>query len=339
MREFVSVIIPCRNESAFLGACLDSVLAADYPRERMEVVVADGMSEDGTRELIERYTARDARVRRVDNPQRITPVALNRAVAASRGEIILRLDAHAEMAPHHISRAVDYLRSSAADNVGGGIETVARDRGPFAEPIRMVLAHRFGVGNSHFRTGAAAPRWVDTVFGGCWRREVFDRLGGFNEKLVRGQDLEFNLRLRNSGGRILLAPDLETRYYARATLPSFWRHNWSNGVWVLLAFAFSEVMPVRLRHLAPLAFVCALGLGTAAVGFAHWILPAIALPYLALNLGASTQAAWRERNWKLLFLLPVTFLSLHVPYGAGSLWGALQAAAIAFRKLLPERAQ
>jgi succinoglycan biosynthesis protein ExoA len=183
------VIVPCRDEQNWVGYCLDSVLASEYPASRMEVVVADGMSRDGTRAIVESYAARDQRVRLIDNPERITPVALNRAVEAARGDIILRLDAHAQIAPEYVRRGVADLDSTGADNVGGAMRTVARDSGPFAEAIRIVLTHQFGVGNSRFRTGSERPRWVDTVFGGCWRRQVFHKIGKFNERLVRSQDM------------------------------------------------------------------------------------------------------------------------------------------------------
>lgn len=327
MTPFVSVIVPCRNEEAFLGACLDSILRSDYPAPRMEVLVADGRSEDGTRALIERYAAEDVRVRHIDNPERITPVALNRAIAVARGEIVMRLDAHATIAADYIPLAVDYLKSSGADNVGGSMRTLPLGAGPFAEPIRIVLTHRFGVGNSHFRTGTNLPRWVDTVFGGCWRREIFDRVGLFNEKLERSQDIEFSLRLRRAGGRILLVPAMEASYYARATLAAFLRHNWINGIWAVVPFAYSQGAPVRWRHLVPLALVAALIL-TAFTGGLEFV----ATPYLLLNLAASFEEACKERKAGLALLLPMTFAGLHLAYGAGSLWGAIRLAGIVVNK-------
>jgi len=330
MTPFVSVIVPCRNEAVYLGACLDSILRSDYPPLRMEVLVADGRSEDGTQALIEQYAARDARVRHIDNPERVTPVALNRGILAARGEIVMRLDAHATIAADYMSLAVEYLKSSGADSVGGSMRTLPQGAGPFAEPIRIVLTHRFGVGNSHFRTGTGSPRWVDTVFGGCWRREIFDRVGLFNEKLERSQDLEFSLRLRRAGGKILLVPDMETRYYARATLAGFWRHNWINGVWAVLPFAYSSGVPVRWRHLVPLIFVTAL-IGSAFTRGVAWI----AAPYMLLTLAASFQAACRERKFGLALRLPVAFASLHLAYGAGSLWGAIRLAGIKVRRMGP----
>jgi glycosyltransferase involved in cell wall biosynthesis len=329
MKPFVSVIIPCRNEEAFLARALDSVLKNDYPPDRMEVIVADGMSSDGTRDQIQAYSSLDSRVRLVDNPARITSAALNRAIEGSRGEIILRMDAHSAISSDYVSKAAGYLESTGAWNVGGVMHTIAEGDGPFAEPIRLVLTHRFGVGNSLFRTGSNVPRWVDTVFGGCWPREVFRRVGGFNPNLVRSQDMEFNVRLRRAGGRILLAPDLESRYWARANLAYFVRHNWDNGVWAVLPFAYSEGSPVRIRHLVPLGFVVSLALSILTLFIStKWIALPIAVSgsYLGVNLAVSCVLGIQTRSLRNALLLPIAFASLHWVYGAGRLWGSARLA-------------
>ena len=314
MKPFVSIIIPCRNEAAYLGRCLDSILANDYPPDRLEILVADGMSRDGSREIAARYPP----VRIIDKARGATPAALNLAIDQARGDVILRLDAHSAIAPDYISRSVERLESGAADNVGGAMITEPSTHGLFAEPIRVALSTWFGVGNSRFRTGALQPGYVDTVFGGCWRREVFSRIGKFNERLLRGQDLEFNLRLRRAGGKILLDPAIRSRYFARATLRAFARHNWTNGVWAILPFAYSATTPVRWRHVAPLGLVLTLLFAP------RPIREAAAALYLASNLTFSIAAAVREKKARLAALLPCTYMTLHFCYGAGSLWGALR---------------
>ena len=328
----VSVIIPCRNEAQSIERCLRSVLASEYPRDRLEVIVADGMSTDGTREQVDGFVARDPRVRRIDNPGRSTPQALNRAIADAQGELILRLDAHAGIATDYIARAVRNIESSGADCVGGAMRTVAPGPGIFAEPIRIALTSPFGVGNAVFRTnsgnGSDAPRWVDAVFGACWKRAVFERIGGFDERLERSQDIEFSSRLRRVGGKILLSPEMRIDYYTRTTLSAFWRKNWSNGVWAILPFAHVSGAAVRWRHLAPLALVLGLGLSAAAsawtgIGWLGW---SVAAPYAAATLAACVHAAWKERSMALLFLMPVAFAGLHLAYGTGSLWGCVRLA-------------
>ena len=325
MKPFLSVVIPCRNEARSLGRCLASVMASDYPAERMEVLVVDGASTDGTREVIAAWAASYKQIRMVENPQGTTPAALNRGLDGARGEVIARVDAHAAVTPGYLSRAVEHLESSGADNVGGCMRTCAQQDGLWAGPVIAALTHPFGVGGSQFRIGGREsgekPRWVDTVFGGCWRRDVFEQVGRFNERLLRGQDMELNQRLRRAGGRILLAPDLVSEYYARTDLRSFWKHNWDNGVWAVLPFAHSQGAPVRARHLAPLGLVLAI-----------LAIPWMATIYVTANLAVSAQVAWRERSWRYLAQMPVAFASLHLPYGAGSLWGALRLAAIWIRR-------
>jgi glycosyltransferase involved in cell wall biosynthesis len=329
LAPLVSVIVPCRNEARFIGGCLRSILGSDYSRRRLEVIVADGRSDDGTRSILNHFAALDSRLRLIDNPEQTTPFALNRAIAAAQGEIVIRFDAHAVMPPDYIRRCVDLLESTGADNAGGAIRTVAQPGGLFAGPIVEALSSRFGVGNSQFRTcsGERGARPADTVFGGCWRRELFSRVGGFNERLARSQDIEFNLRVARAGGRIMLDPQIVCDYYARANLLSFAAHNFSNGVWAVLPFGLSEIVPVRPRHLIPLAFVASLA--------ASVLLPfpwsiAIASLYAAANLAVSARAAIARRSATYLALLPVAFASLHVAYGLGSTWGCVR---LAVRKI------
>ena len=353
---FVSVVVPVRNERGFVACCLDSILANDYPPERLEVLVVDGLSDDGTRAVAERYAARYPGVRVLDNPMKITPAALNLGVRAARGDVIVRCDAHARLAPDYITQCVAWIGASGADNVGGRMRTLPRGGGLGAQAVAAALGHRFGVGNSAFRTAAGEPRWVDTVFGGCYRREVFGRVGEFNERLPRGQDMEFNLRLKRAAGRTLLVPSIRCDYFARCDPRSFLAHSWTNGVWAVRPFVESEIVPVRPRHLVPLAFVLALGLAVAIWGAAHGLglpqLRAVGLPslgveglgprpllllvtcYLAVALAASTQLAWRRRDAHIALVLPAVFLSLHLAYGLGSAWGVVGAAATIVRRAI-----
>ncbi len=331
MRPFVSVIVPCRNEAASLGRCLLSILGADYPRDRMEVIVADGMSDDGSRRSLDALAQNDARVRVIDNPARITPVALNRAIEAARGDFILRVDAHSTIAPNYISTLIDFLTENpAAWGAGGRMHTQPESTGIFSTPIAIVLTHRFGVGNSTFRTDGTSTQQVDTVFNCCWPREVFHRVGLFHEQLVRSQDIEMSSRIARGGGRLWLVPQAETTYFARTRFAAYLRHNFSNGVWSLVPAVYLGHLPVSWRHLVPLAFVSALLLSTliaAIVPSLHWLPLSVALPYIELNLSISIYTAWRHRQPALAPLLPITFAGLHLAYGAGSLWGALRVAA------------
>ena len=318
---FLSVLVPCRNEARFLAGCLESILANDYPVNRMEVLVIDGVSSDDTSHVIEKFSARDARIRYLKNPSQTAPHALNLGIQEARGVLIARVDAHATVAVNYFSRCVARLEETGADNVGGAMRTVAQDQGFWSEPILAALGHRFGVGNSYFRVGSSEARWVDTVFGGCWRRSVFTRVGVFNPLLRRSQDMEFSLRLKAAGLRTLLAPDIHCDYYARTRLGSFVRHNFLNGEWAILPFAFSTLIPVSLRHLIPLVFVVALAGCVLAASWSIVPLQWVGLSYLTVNAMASMQIAARKQRPIMVIFMPVVFSLLHVSYGFGSLSG------------------
>ena len=346
---FVTVLVPCRNEQAFIAGCLDSIVHNGYPADRLLVLVVDGMSDDGTRAVLKVYARDQPCVRVIDNHGRTTPQALNLGLREARGSVVFRVDAHACLAPGYLRRCVDALQESGADVVCGIMRTVASTASPMGRAIAAALGHPFGVGNSYFRIHVSRPTWVDTVFCGCYRREAFDRVlasdpgagheaergrdsasetrGPFNVALVRGQDMDFSVRLRKAGGRMLLLPDISTDYYARSTIRSFWTQNWSNGVWAILPFAYSSGTSISLRHLIPLGFVLSL-VATAAAGLvlpaSLWVSAGIMSLYGLVNLTASLQAAWRERSMGLGILLPFVFLTLHVGYGIGSLWGVMR---------------
>jgi glycosyltransferase involved in cell wall biosynthesis len=339
MKPFVSVIVPCRNEAVSLGRSIRSILAQDYPADRMEVIVSDGRSTDTSLDVL--ASSADPRLRVIDNPERVTPFALNRAIQASRGDFILRIDAHSTIEPGYLSALVTFLEEHPqAWGAGGVMRTEPETPGPFRRAIPLVLSHRFGVGNSRFRTGGAAldqPQRVDTVFNCCWRRDVFLRVGLFHEQLVRSQDIEMSARIGRAGGTLWMIPAARTTYFARVAFAGYLRHNWLNGIWSLLPAAYLGSLPVGWRHLIPMIFVasvCSLMAAALATGL-YWLPLLPAIPYLLVNVLASFAAAWRERDPRLAALLPITFAGLHVPYGAGSIWGALRAAAHWFHPSTP----
>lgn len=321
---FVSAVVACRNEVAHIERCVRSLLDADYPPRLLEVLIVDGHSDDGTRELVVAMAANEPRVRLVDNPRRITPVAFNRGIAAAAGDVILIIGSHSHYPPSYARVLVNWLVGSEADVVGGVCQTQPAGHGVMARAIAAGLSHRFGVGNAHFRTGVTSPRWVDTVAFGCYRRDVFQRIGGFDEELVRNQDDELNLRLGQRGGRLLLVPDVSSVYQARDSLGKLWRMYWQYG--------YCKPLVVRkvggvltARQLVPALFVAALMLSVVAL-----TTPLGAIP-LALIVGsyalASVVAALLVRphhGWPVAFALPVVFAVLHVGYGVGFLRGTMR---------------
>jgi cellulose synthase/poly-beta-1,6-N-acetylglucosamine synthase-like glycosyltransferase len=259
------VIIPCRNEAGFIDQCLDSLLANDIDQSRLQVLVIDGQSTDGTRDTVRAYAERYPFVTMLDNPKRHTPTALNIGIDHAEGEVIVRLDAHAVYPKDYVRRLVESLHRYEADNVGGAMRAVSRSSSLLGRALAAVSSHPFGVGNAHFRIGAEAPREVDTVPFGCYRRDVFDRVGRFNEHLTRSQDYDFNLRLRRAGGRIVLVPDIVCEYLIRSTIADFGRHRLRDGFWLLYPLRFG-VKTYGPRHLVPAAFV----LGIIALASFSW---------------------------------------------------------------------
>jgi glycosyltransferase involved in cell wall biosynthesis len=320
----VSVIIPCRNEEKFIAKCLDSVILQDFPKEHLEILVIDGASQDRTPAIVKNYAKKYDFIKLLENPKKYTPFGLNIGLKTSRGEIIIRVDSHASYEKDYISKCVRYLREYKADNVGGIIKTLPAKDTPQAKAVAFCLSHFFGVASS-FRRGSKKVMEADTVFGGCYKREVFEKIGYFNEKLTRSQDLEFNLRLKAAGGKIILAPDIVAFYYPSSDFGNFLAHNFKDGVWVTYPLKFG-IRVFKLRHLIPLIFVLALVLTLIFSPFSFWSRLFFVLTfgsYLILNLFFSFGVALRH-GLRYFFLMPIAFSSRHFGYGLGSVWGLVK---------------
>ncbi|MFN6945109.1 MAG: glycosyltransferase family 2 protein [Cytophagaceae bacterium] len=327
MNEFprVSVIIPCRNEESFIGQCLDSIIANDYPKDKLEIIAVDGLSEDGTKEIIKKYTKIFPNIKLFDNPQRTVPFALNIGIINARGDIIVRMDAHNTYEKDYISKCVKYLKEYDADNVGGISRTLPGDTTQIAQSIAIALSNPFGVGNAYFRIGSREPKYVDTVPFGCYKKSVFEKIGLFNENLVRNQDIEFNIRLKNAGGKILLVPDIISYYHARPTLKVFAKNNFWNGFWVLYSLRFAK-LPFSVRHLIPFLFVLSLSGGiifSIVFNPLIYLFIFVALSYLSLNMFFSFKLSLKY-GFKYFILLILSFMTLHFSYGAGSICGLIR---------------
>ncbi|PYO94218.1 MAG: hypothetical protein DMD62_06375 [Gemmatimonadetes bacterium] len=318
----VTVILPCRNEAAHISACLDSILESAHPAERLEILVVDGMSDDGTRELVDLYAKKYARIRLLDNPQRIVPMALNIGIRAATGDVIVRMDGHVVYPPEYIPRLVDALLSDGADNVGGCLITLPADGSPVAQAIAIAMAHPFGVGNVRFRVGAREACDVDTVPFGCFRRSLFQRVGMFDEELVRNQDDEFSHRIITRGGRVRLIPDVVCYYYARGSLRKAARMFYQYGAFKpLVARKVGRIMTVR--QLVPALFV--LSLIASALFAMLWppfaVLTAGILAAYAFCIGAFAVPVARSHGLRTALWLAVALPVIHVSYGCGFLRG------------------
>jgi len=320
-----SIIIPVRNEEKNIARCLDAVLANDYPKDKLEIVIVDGQSTDNTSTVIQDYVNahRHIRITVLENPQKITPTALNIGIKYSRGSIIAVVGAHNYISDNYILTAVGYLQENKADCIGGIGICIPVGKGLISESISLAAKSSFGVGGG-FRTNRAKKTvHVDTVPSPVYKREVFEKIGFFNVKLVRNQDIEFNLRLKRGGGKVLLVPDIVSYYYARPDLKGLFKQNFWNGFWVIYSNRFAK-MPFSYKHLVPFAFVLSL-LGSFLLSplwkpFVYMFLAEIAI-YLIANVFFSLKISF-SKGLKLLPVVAVAFATLHFSYGLGSLWGS-----------------
>ena len=314
---FVSVLLAVRNEERHICAALDAVRAQDWPRDRMEILVADGCSTDATRALVERVAARDPRVVLLDNPERFVAQGLNRALQAARGEVIVRVDGHCRIPPGYVRAGVEALASGTLACAGGPVRALGETA--VARTIALAMSTPFGVGGASFRWSREACD-VDHLPFGVWPRRVFERIGGFDEALVRNQDDEFSDRLRRAGGVIRLLPEQLVDYWSRGTLGGLWRQYLGYGFWKVRVIRKRGGWPSSPRHLVPAAFVLGMAAGPLAAALTHTALAAFAVPALyAAFLAAATVVTWLTRGDSACALMPVALPVMHTAYGVGFL--------------------
>ena len=316
----VSVVIPCRNEQDYIGRCLRSLLDQMPPAGGFELIVADGMSTDGTRAILRRFTADHASVRMIDNVKQIVSTGLNEAIAAARGDVIVRADVHTEYAPDYLQQCVRVLEHTGADNVGG--PWILAPRGYVGAAIAVAFASSFGSGGArgHDRNHEGP---VDTVYLGCWRRECFNRVGGFDEELVRNQDDEHNLRLLRAGGTVWQSPVIRSHYYPRESLVLLFQQYMQYGYWKVRVIQ-KHRLPASVRHLVPAVFVST-GLGLTALSLvwpgARTFLGGFVLAYATVSVAVALTISRVDR--RVLPVLPAVFACFHIGYGVGFLRGVL----------------
>lgn len=316
----ISVILPVRNEERYIRACVASVFSQDYPAELMEVLFVDGCSQDRTVELLRGMAKEHPQIRVYNNPNKTVPYAMNIGIRESTAPVIVRLDAHAEYPPDYIRLSVEALLSRDCENAGGVFET--RGRGFMGEAIAEMLKTPLGVGNASYRLSDQAG-YVDTVPFGCFRRELFDRIGGFDERLTRNQDNELNYRIRKSGGKIWMDPRIRVLYYCRDTLRGIMRMGYMNGKWNVITTALVPGA-MGMRHFVPLAFVVCTAVGLLGLLFGNPVLSVLLGLMWGAYLFLDGFYSWTIAKEKGLRFLPVEFIlypAFHFAYGAGSLAG------------------
>jgi len=325
-RPLVSVIVPCYNEEKFIPSLMGCILSQDYPAEKLEIFFIDGMSNDATRELVEKYRSDKPDIHLLLNKQRFVPFALNLGIKNCHGEVIIRMDAHSQYPVNYISTLVRYLLELNADNVGGVWITKPANCSLKALAIAGALSSVFGVGNSYFRIGSSEIRKADTVPYGCFRRGIFDKIGLFDQELLRNQDDEFNARILENGGTIYLIPEVTITYHARPDLTSLIKMFYQYGFFKPLV-NIKLRQPATIRQFIPPLFVLFLLFGW--TGFL--VAPAGGLVFLAGlclyllgDLFFTFKGMVDGRRFLLLFYMPWIFFLVHVAYGWGYLAGTIK---------------
>ena len=320
---FVTIIMPIRNEADFIERAIKSVLGNDYPAEKMEILVVDGMSDDGTREITARLAKADGRIIMLDNPKRIAAAAMNIGLKAARGDLFIRVDGHVEIPADFIAKSIRCLHEHPEAWVAGGYIKTTSDS-YIGQAIGAAMRSPIGVGNSRFRLGDYEG-WVDTLAFGAHYKWIVDRIGYFDEELVRNQDDEFNLRIILAGGKIWMSKAIQSTYFSRGSLYKLWKQYFQYGFWRIRTLQ-KHKRPASFRQLVPLLFVLSLLLMGSA-GFLWkplWILLAIEAVLYVLVLVIGALDVGRKSGWLYTIPAPAVFVILHFAYGLGSLWGIIR---------------
>lgn len=323
MQPFISIIVPCYNEQATIRHLLEAIHAQTYPLQQIEVIIADGLSTDNTRQVIHSFQQEhpDLALRVVDNVARTIPAGLNRALQASRGEIIVRLDAHSMPYPDYLARCVAALQEGRGENVGGVWEIRPGAQTWVAEAIAAAASHPLGVGDALYRLNARRGA-VDTVPFGAFHRSLIEKIGAFDETLLSNEDYEFNARVRLSGGTVWLEPGIRSVYFARATLAQLAQQYWRYGFWKWRMLR-RYPQTLRWRQALPPLFVLSLFGG---IFLSLWF-PGVRLAlllevifYFTALLLASLQLTFRQRKFFFLIGVPLAIATMHLAWGSGFLW-------------------
>jgi succinoglycan biosynthesis protein ExoA len=325
---YVSIIVPCYNEADTIRLLLEAIHWQTYPLSRLEVIIADGLSTDNTREEIERFRLNHLGldIRLVDNPQRTIPAGLNRALRAAQGEIIVRLDAHSMPKAEYVQFCVEDLRDCLGDNVGGVWEIMPRGDGAEARAIAYGAAHPLAVGDARYRYASQA-QLTDTVPFGAYRRSLIDRVGFYNETLLTNEDYELNARVRQTGGKIYLDPRIRSTYFARPNLTALIQQYWRYGFWKAQMIRLNP-RTLRWRQLLPPLFILGIIIG-GILGFwqpfAWLLLLLVLLAYGLVLLFIGIQAGLQKKDLRMIPLVPLMVMAMHIAWGAAFLWSLPQA--------------
>lgn len=315
----VSLLVAVRNESEHIQDCISSIIAQTYPYEKLEVIILDGGSTDGTSQIVKALIKELANLRFIENPKTIQSAAWNLGLENCTGEIISIVSGHVILAPDYVVKAVETLQRTGADMVGGTTRAISTEL--VGQAIALAMSAPFGVGGARHRYTNVEEE-TDSVFMGFCHRSVYEKIGNFDEELVRNQDDEFSYRLTKAGGRIVCNPEIVSYYHTRSTLKSLWKQYFQYGFYKVRVLQMHPAQ-MRLRQFVPLAFVLTLMAGIVLTIFTPWgwmPLTALLSAYLLANLAASFITA-KKQGWRYFLLLPFAFATLHISYGLGFLVG------------------
>lgn len=323
----ISIIVPCYNEKATIRELLNAIYNQTYPRSKIAVIIADGMSNDGTRQEIKKYQTEhpDLSIRVVDNIHQTIPSGLNQAIKVSTDEYIIRLDAHSAPNSDYVEKCVKALQTGLGDNVGGVWQIRPGSKSWQARAIAASASHPLGVGDARYRIGGDAQN-VETVPFGAYRRSLFERIGFYDEKLLANEDYEFNVRIRQAGGTVWFDPSIRSVYYARPTLTALAAQYWRYGYWkARMLKRYPKTL--RWRQLLPPLFVISLvllGLLSIVYSPVLWILILESGLYGVILFIAGIQLAARRRDVIMVFGVPLAIATMHITWGIAFLWSLLK---------------
>lgn len=317
---YISIICPTYNEANYISQCIDSIVNSDIPKDLIEVIFVDGNSTDDTVAIIKRYIAKYSYIKVINNPEKEVSYALNYGIRASKGDYIIRLDAHAFYPCNYFSVLISQMNDLNADNVGGVCETMPADSSISSKAIATALSSKFGMGNSYFRVGVPRTQQVDTVPFGCFRRSIFDKIGYFDTDLIRNQDDEFNGRIIKNGGKIFLLPNLKIQYYARNSIGKTFKMFYQYGLFKPLVNR-KLGFPATIRQFVPMFFVFGLLIG-ALLSIVYPLFSIVYLSILTIYFFVSLWIGYTKTNsMGVALIMPLVFLSLHLGYGLGYIKG------------------
>ncbi|EOU2021349.1 glycosyltransferase family 2 protein [Clostridium perfringens] len=325
MGKFVSIIIPVYNEQKYIKKCIESLIKIEYPKNLLEIIFVDGMSCDDTRKIINEFIKKNNFIKLIDNEKKIAPIAMNLGIEAARGDLIMRMDAHSSYPKDYVTKLVAWKEKLNAANVGAICKTDVVNKNKKSVAIIKVLSNKFGIGNGLFRIGVTEPTNVDTVPFGLYEKKLLKDIGGYDERLVRNQDIELNKRILNKGGKIFLVPNVYFTYYARENLKDFMKNNYSNGMWNVLTAKYTKnIKSLSLRHFIPLIFLLSLILPLL-ISIFYWKFIIISLLVLIVYLIVLSWVCIKiyDKDTTLIDLI-MSFLALHFSYGVGSCVGILK---------------